>query len=199
MCESPALAPAISVSRKSRARRHRCSASYARHRSIARARSFGRIGRADAQGYDGTSALLRESLGRRRCVERHTSAEQQKPEHAERVDLAAGIELRLAEHLLRRHEVRRAPRLTCGIDAEVAHGKRGDPEVDEANARRDVVVDRAGAFEQNILGLEIAVQHAFAVYVRERVGHLDEDSSEPRRRRTARGARDWSASVSPLT
>ena len=136
-----------------------------------------RIGRADAQWNRRTLALLRESLGWRRRVERQTSPKQQKPEHAERVDLAARIELGLAEHLLRRHEVRRAPRLARGIDAEIAHGKRGDAEVDEANAWRDVVVDRAGSLEQHVLGLEIAVQHAFAVNVRERVGDLDEDSS----------------------
>ena len=49
-----------------------------------------RIGRADAQWNVGSLALLRQSLGWRRRLERQTSPKQEKPEHAERVDLAAG-------------------------------------------------------------------------------------------------------------
>jgi hypothetical protein len=40
-----------------------------------------------------------------------------------------------------------------------------------------VVVDGAGSLQQYVLGLEVPMQHALAVYVRERVGNLDEDSS----------------------
>src|SRR6185437_11781477 len=115
---------------------------------------------ADTERNDWSLALLCESLARRRRVERQASREQQKSEHAERVDLAPGVELGLAEHLLGCHEVRSAPRLARGIDAGIAHGKGGDAEVDEANARRDVVVDRAGPLQQHVLGLEVAVQNA---------------------------------------
>ena len=81
---------------------------------------------------------------------------------------AAG-DLLLRRRLLGRHVVRRAER-EPGL-RHAAAGRRGDGERDA-----EVHHHRAAVVQQNVLGLDVAMDHAVAMRVVERVGHFARDA-----------------------
>ena len=88
--------------------------------------------------------------------------------HAQRVDVRAGGDLPLAHRLLGRHVVRRSQRHT-GLRHPVPAGL--------ARRQRDAEVghQRLTVVEQDVLGLDVAVDHPVPVGVVERGGYLDRD------------------------
>ena len=87
---------------------------------------------------------------------------------AERVDVGARGDLLLGGRLLGAHVVRRAER-----QAGLGHPPAGR----RAHRQRDAEVGdhRPAVLQQDVLGLDVAVDHAVAVRVVERVGHVGGD------------------------
>ena len=117
----------------------------------------GRLG--EHPGHD----RLRGRAGERRVAGQHLVEH-----HAQRVDVGAGGDLPLAHRLLGPHVVRRAER-HAGLGHPVAAGLargQGDAEVGH---------QRAAVVQQDVLGLDVAVDHPVPVGVVERRGHLGGD------------------------
>ena len=90
-------------------------------------------------------------------------------DRAERVDVAPAVDDAVASRLLGTHVLRsaeRQSRLRDAVAARFAHGER-DSEVGD---------HRLAGLEQNVLGLEVAVDYAVRVRVLERIGDLLRDS-----------------------
>ena len=106
---------------------------------------------------------LRGRPGERRLAGQHLVGHA-----AQRVDVAPGRDLALAHRLLGTHVVRRAerhPGLGHPAAARLARGQ-GDAEVGD---------QRLAVVQQDVLGLDVAVDHAVAVGVVERARHLGRD------------------------
>ena len=114
-----------------------------------------------------------EQLARRLLHERRTAREHLVGEAAERIEIGAVIGLGIARRLLRRHVGRRADRrphlrepLRRAVVARRAD-RLGDAEVGDRGR---------AAGEQHVVGLDVAVHDAVLVRVRERLGHVAQQS-----------------------
>ena len=89
---------------------------------------------------------------------------------AERIDGGASVDHAVARRLLGRHVLRRAER-QAGLGDPSAAGIR--------DGQRDAEVgdDRLPVLEQNVLGLEVAVDHAVTVGLAERIGDGHRDAN----------------------
>ena len=116
---------------------------------------------------------VREHLGddrlHGRAGKRRLAGEHLVRHRTERVEVDARVDRLLAHRLLGTHVLRRAEReagLRHARSARLLHGER-DAEV------RD---ERVPALQQNVLGLDVAMDHAVLVRVVERVGDLARDA-----------------------
>jgi hypothetical protein len=100
-------------------------------------------------------------------VERDVAGQHRVGEHAERVDVAAAVEVDLACGLLGGHVLRRAERATHFVRRRVGRADERDTEVGEQRAV-------GAALDQNVLGLEVAMHDPFAMRVLEYLRELDE-------------------------
>ncbi len=105
---------------------------------------------------------------RRRAGERRIAGQHLVEHRAERVHVGARGDLALAHRLLRRHVVRRAER-HAGLGHPAAAGLAGGERDAEVGDQRPIVV------QQDVLGLDVAVDDAVPVGVVERVGDLARD------------------------
>ena len=95
-------------------------------------------------------------------------------EHApQRVDVAPGVDRCLGECLLGRHVGRRA-------DGEPGLGELGGLRSPGCAGDAEVGHQRASAFEQDVVGLDVAVDEVVAVRVGQRLGHLARDADRLR-------------------
>ena len=106
--------------------------------------------------------------------ERLATGQHRVPHRAERVDVAPRVHVARAHRLLRRHVARRADDHPRGGQAVAGALPLGDPEVGEHRATGVGV-------EQDVGGLDVAVDHAAAVRAVERIGQLHEDPLRLRR------------------
>jgi hypothetical protein len=131
-----------------------------------------------------------------RPVERRAAGEQVVGDGAQGVDVAARVDGVVAGELLGRHVPRRPGRMVGGAGVVVRRA-RGDAEVGE---QHDLAGALGRAREEHVLRLEVAVDDAVGVGVRQRVGERREQGrrlgpgeaparGEPRRERLARGVR----------
>ena len=116
---------------------------------------------------------LRDDRLRGRSGERRLAGEHLVEHAAQGVDVGAGGDLALAHRLLGAHVVRRAER-HAGLGHPVPAGLAGGERDAEVGHQRAPVV------QQDVLRLDVAVDHAVPVGVVERVGHLGARSG-PRR------------------
>src|SRR5206468_8407464 len=86
-------------------------------------------------------------------------------EAGEAVDIAPGVELRAADGLLRTHVERRAQREARLGETFAARGRHGPRDA-------EVGYERMPVREQDVFGLEVAVDDAFAVRVVHGAGDL---------------------------
>ena len=102
--------------------------------------------------------------------ERRPPGEQLVSHRAKGVDIHAVVEMRIGRRLLRRHVGRRAEghaRRRQGILSRGLTHRLRDAEVHD---------QRVATGEHHVVGLDVAMDHAERVRVRERVGHLAEDA-----------------------
>ena len=125
-------------------------------------------------------------------AERRRAGEHLVADDAERVDVAAAVELALADRLLGRHVRRRAHGDAGDGEPRVARGGARDAEVGDHGAARRAV-------EQDVVGLHVAMHDAARVRVRERVGHVGEDAPRVGDRQAAARASAARARLSPST
>jgi hypothetical protein len=117
--------------------------------------------------------LLRHDPGddrlRRRTRERRLTREHLVQHAAQRVHVAPGRDLALAHRLLGAHVGR-------GAEAHAGLGHAGAP-VRPRGGERDAEVghERAAVVQQDVLGLDVPVDHPMPMRVVERVGHLTGD------------------------
>ena len=167
--------------------------SFARHRITSSASGAGTSARSSPSGR-GSSLMCAASI---RCAVRSGKTgwpvEQLVRHRAERVDVGAMIDARVAGGLLGRHVRGRADRRADLRErrAAVAGPRRAD-------GFRDAEVgdDRGAAGEQHVVRLDVAVHDAALVRVGERLRDVLEDARRLRRRRAAR-ARDARAATRP--
>ena len=115
-------------------------------------------------------AILRE----RRPVERLCPGEQLVQQHAQRVDVRAGVDVGAAFGLLGAHRFVRAnglpdERVERAVGQAVARQRLGDAEIDHLHLRLAV-----GGVRQHVAGLDIAVDQRLGVGVGDGVAHLRE-------------------------
>ena len=140
--------------------------------AVGNRRQIGRLQRADPR--TGTRwidfpndppHLVHTGRAQRVLFKRRVAREQFVEQHAQRIDVAARIDIHAAlTGLLGAHVERRAHHLTqAGVERLLgqllAHGF-GDAKVDDLGHRPDVM-----HFDQHVTGLEIAVDHAFLMRV----------------------------------
>ena len=134
----------------------------------------GGVGAREAQGRGLLLYVLEGERRRRRRLEGRVAGEHLVENHAEAVDVGARIDV-VVGALLGRHVARRADqRAGLGERVERARGvllQLGDAEVQHLDEQRVVVVAR----EDDVRGLEVAVDDAAAVRVLDAVGDLAGD------------------------
>ncbi len=103
-----------------------------------------------------------------RARERRLPGEHLVEDAAQRVDVGPGVSLALPRGLLGTHVARRPKADTRGRQPvrAASAGGQGDPEIGH---------QRLTLVEEDVLGLDVAVDHAVTVGVVERGGHLDAD------------------------
>ena len=140
---------------------------------------------------------LAEALGH----ERRPPAQHLEEDHAQRVDVGAVIDLARAAALLGRH-VRGRPHHRCRCASRTERCWRpccqqlGDAEVEHLHAARGASRRVVGHQEQ-VVGLEVAVDDAARVRGGQRARGLRGDAARVRRRQPARRARRRAARLSP--
>ena len=140
-----------------------------------------RLGQAGAQAAHVGRGLVRDLLqqdGHRLGGMRQRTGQQPEQHHAERVQVGAAVDAAPRE-LLRRHERRRAQHHAGPRAARV--GDAGDAEVGHLHA----VVAR---IDHHVGRLDVAVHHALAVRIGERVRHARDDAQRHRHRQQLRRA-----------
>src|SRR5690606_23952313 len=113
-------------------------------------------------------------LRRRRCPEWRVPRKQLPRHHSERVDVRTMIHF-VAEHLLRRHVRRRADRSTSLRESGPTTADlctRGTDRLRDS----EVGYRRTAGRDQYIVRLDIAVDYAVAVCIRERACHITQQS-----------------------
>jgi hypothetical protein len=119
--------------------------------------------------------VRREQLGRRNSLEGEPTRDQLKSQDAESVDVGAVIGVRVAQRLFRRHVGWRPDRhsglgkrgaLRVAVGARGADGLR-DPEVGDGGA---------AAGKQDVVGLDVTVDDAVAMRVRQRARNVAQDA-----------------------
>ena len=87
---------------------------------------------------------------------------------AERVDVAPAVHRALGPGLLRAHVLR-------GAEREAGLGEPGSARLLHRECDAEVGEQRVAALQQDVLRLDVAVDHALGVGVAQRFGHLDRD------------------------
>jgi hypothetical protein len=100
--------------------------------------------------------------------ERRRAGEHLVGDDAEGVEVAAAIDIALAERLLGRHVGRRANRDAGDGDARTALRGAGDPEVGDEHAA-------AGALDEDVVGLDVTVHDTVRMRVGQGIGDVPED------------------------
>ena len=189
-----ALASPCSACASAAAVGKRCSGSFSSSVITARARSGGVVGAQRVHRLRPLADVLHQHRRRARRLEGEPPGEHLVADDAERVEIAAAVDLAVARRLLGRHVGRRADRDAGGGEPRVRAllDRARDAEVGHHRAAVILV-------EQDVVGLDVAVDHAARMRVGERVRDLGAGS----RRVSAIGMRPSScsrfASVGPST
>ena len=173
---------AASASAIARPSFQRESRSFASARSIVSASDAGAFGTSDRSGACASAMCFAASASNVGASNGSSPAQHVVAEHAQRVDVAAAVDVELARGLLGRHVVRRAERARRVGAHRIERTQQRDAEIREHRAT-------AAALEQNVLGLEIAMDDAVAVRRVERQREVAKDALHfVRRRASARAA-----------
>ncbi len=130
-----------------------------------RAQPRRRVGSQLGDGPRPLAHVLHQQRHRVAGRERHAAGEHLVGEHAQGVDVAAPVQLTLAHRLLGRHVGGRADGGAGRGEPRAGLHRAGDAEVGHHRAP-------GVAVEQDVVGLDVAVDHAALVRVVERVGDL---------------------------
>ena len=184
--EKPSASRRSSAS--SAASEYRFARSFARQRADDRpeplrqvARDGGRVGRLLVEDLVDER---RERVGGERLAQRERLVE----DDAEREDVRARVEL-VALDLLGRHVGRRPDHLARRRELRVSREELADPEVRDLGRQR--------RRQEDVRGLDVAVEHAALVRVRERLGDLGDDADAVPDRETRRDRRGAARSCRP--
>ncbi len=119
--------------------------------------------------------VLREDRHRRRSVEGKLPRERAIHDGAERIDVAPRVDL-FALHLLGRHEIGRTDDRSLARELVELRTFTELREAEVEDLREVGIVARPR--DHDVLGLDVAVDDALQVRLRERVAHLDHDARE---------------------
>ena len=109
---------------------------------------------------------------RRIADERRAPRQQLVRQHADRIDVGPVIDVRVARHLLRRHVLRRPEEHAVARERQRSRRRRQGPRYPE------VAHQRVTTGDQDVVGLDVAVDDALGVRIRERVADVPEDHED---------------------